>query len=157
LILELNFKILIMKDKKNELALKRLNLAKRYLENAKELLKKAGIDKRRNAYLDLKYISMASGTAYLSALEALKALFILKLNIDEEFIKKKIKDISIYKQYIKELKIGKDRDYIQGLLIDVYDILHLGGYYRELQSKKAIDAGFEQVEKIIKIVQSYVK
>jgi len=146
-----------MKDGRNEIAIKRLNLAKRYLENAKELLKQAGIDKRRNAYLDLKYVSMASGTAYLSALEALKALFILKLDIDEEFIKKKIKDISIYKQYIRELSIGKDKDYIQGLLVDIYDILHLGGYYRELQSKKAIDDGFEKVEKIIKIVESYVK
>ena len=147
----------MMKDGKNELALKKLNLAKRYLENAKEDLKKAGIDKKANRYIDLKYVSKASGTAYLGALEALKALFILKLNIDEEFMKKKIKDISIYKQYIEELKIGKDKDYIQGLLTDIYDILHLGGYYRELQSKKAIDDGFEKVEKIIKIVENYVK
>ncbi|MEO0223789.1 MAG: DUF5618 family protein [candidate division WOR-3 bacterium] len=146
-----------MKNGKIEIALKKLNLAKRYLENARELLKQAGIDRRRNAYSDLKYVSMASGTAYLSALEALKAIFILKLNVDEEFIKKKIKDISVYKQYIKELKIGKDKDYIQGLLTDIYDILHLGGYYRELQDKKAIDSGFEKVEKIIKIVESYVK
>jgi len=65
-----------MKDRKNELALERLNLAKRYLENAKELLKKAGIDKKVGIYTDLKYVSKSSGTAYLSALEALKALFI---------------------------------------------------------------------------------
>jgi len=38
LISELNFKILIIKDRKNELVLKRLELAKRYLENAKEEL-----------------------------------------------------------------------------------------------------------------------
>jgi hypothetical protein len=50
-------------------------------------------------------------TAHSSALETLKALFILKLNLDGDFIKKKVKDISIYKQYIKELKIGKDKDY----------------------------------------------
>jgi hypothetical protein len=40
---------------------------------------------------------------------------------------------------------------------EVYKILHLGGYYRELQSKKAIDDGFEKVEKIIKIVEKYIE
>jgi len=50
-----------MKDGKNEIAIKRLNLAKRYLENAKEDLKKDGIDKKANCYIDLKYISKAYG------------------------------------------------------------------------------------------------
>jgi hypothetical protein len=145
-----------MRDGKTSVALKRLNLAKNYLENAREILKKAGVDRRREAYVDIKYVSVASGTAYLSALEAIKALLILHLNLDEDFIRRKVKDISVYKRYIGELKIGKDRDYVQGLLKDAYDILHLGGYYRELQNKKAIDAGFEAVEKIIKFVESYL-
>ena len=132
-----------MRDGKISVALKRLNLAKRYLENAREILKKAGVDRRREA-------------AYLSALEATKALLILHLNLDEDFIRRKVKDISVYKRYIRELKIGKDGDYVQGLLKDAYDILHLGGYYREPQNKKAIDAGFEAVEKIIKFVESYL-
>jgi hypothetical protein len=145
-----------MRDGKTSVALKRLNLAKRYLGNAREILKKAGVDRRREAYVDTKYVSVASGTAYLSALEAIKALLILHLNLDEDFIRRKVKDISVYKRYIGELKkIGKDRDYIYGLLKDAYDILHLGGYYRELQNKKAIDAGFEAVEKIMKFVESY--
>lgn len=145
-----------MRDGKTSVALKSLNLAKNYLENAREILKKAGVDRRREAYVDTKYVSVASGTAYLSALEAIKALLILHLNLDEDFIRRKVKDISVYKRYIGELKIGKDRDYVQGLLKDAYDILHLGGYYRELQNKKAIDAGFEAVEKIIKFVESYL-
>ena len=33
-----------MKDGRNEIAIKRLNLAKRYLENAKEDLKKAKVE-----------------------------------------------------------------------------------------------------------------
>jgi hypothetical protein len=93
---------------------------KNYLENAREILKKAGVDRRREA-------------VYLSALEAIKALLILHLNLDEDFI-----------QYIGELKIGKDMDYFQGLLKNAYDILH------------PIDAGFEAVEKIIKFVESYL-
>jgi len=145
-----------MRDGKTSVVLKRLNLAKSYLGNAREILRKAGVDRRREAYVDTKYVSVASGTAYLSALEAIKALLILHLNLDEDFIRRKIKDISVYKRYIGELKIGKDRDYVQGLLKDAYDILHLGGYYRELQNKKAIDAGFEAVEKIIKFVESYL-
>jgi hypothetical protein len=64
----------------------------------------------------------------------------------------------MYYYYLNKVnQIGKDKDLLKGLLDDVYDILHLGGYYRELQSKKAIDDGFEKVERIIKIVESYVK
>ena len=43
------------------------------------------------------------------------------------------------------------------LLRGAYDILHLGGYYRELRSKKAIDDGFEKVEKMIRMVEKYVQ
>ncbi|MFZ8845575.1 MAG: DUF5618 family protein [Candidatus Hydrothermia bacterium] len=132
-----------MKDGKNEIAIKRLNLAKRYLENAKEDLKKDGIDKKANCYIDLKYISKASGIAYLGALEALKALFIFKNLVSDE----EVKNIE---------GLGKDRDLLLALFDDVYNILHLGGYYRELQDKKAIDSGFEKAQKIIKIVKSYV-
>ncbi len=52
--------------------------------------------------------------------------------------------------------MGKDRDRLLYLLEDVYDILHIGGYYRELRSKKAIDDGFEKVGKMIKIVERHV-
>ena len=142
---------------KNEKAIKKLNLAKRYFENAKNLLKKAGIDENKILYIDIKYVSSASGAAYLSALEALKAIFIPKGKIDKEFIKRKIRYISIYQKILNELHIGKDKDILLNLLKSVYDILYLGGYYRELQNKKAIDAGFEAVEKIIKIVENYIK
>jgi len=64
----------------------------------------------------------------------------------------------MYYYYLNKVnQIGKDGDLLKGLLDDVYDILHLGGYYRELKDKKSIDSGFEKVEKIIKIVESYVK
>jgi hypothetical protein len=147
-----------MKDGRNEIAIKRLNLAKRYLENAKEDLNKAGIDKRANRYIDLKYVSKASGTAYLSALEALKALFISKNLVSDEEVKDKFKKVEEFYKGLKNIKgLGKDRDLLLNLFDDVYNILHLGGYYRELQDKKAIDSGFEKVEKIIKIVESYIK
>ena len=56
-----------------------------------------------------------------------------------------------------ELDIGEDKDFLLNLLKSVYDILYLGNYYRVLQDKKSIDSGFEKVEKIIKIVENYVK
>jgi hypothetical protein len=131
---------------KNGKAIEKLELSKRYLENAKEDLKKAKIDKERKAM------------AYLLALEALKALFINYGILDEKEMKKKLNKVEMYYYYLNKVnQIGKDRDLLKGLLDDVYDILHLGGYYRELQSKKAIDDGFEKVERIIKIVESYVK
>jgi HEPN domain-containing protein len=147
-----------MKDGRNEIAIKRLNLAKRYLENAKEDLKKAKVDRKVGIYIDIKYISKASGTAYLSALEALKALFINYKILDEKEMKEKLNKVEMYDYYLKKVsQIVKDRDVLLKLFDEVYKILHLGGYYRELQSKKAIDDGFEKAQKIIKIVESYVK
>jgi len=93
-------------------------------------------------------VSRASGTAYLASLEALKALFLAKGIYGEH---------SAYYESLKSVKgIGKDRDILIYLFNSVYDILHLGGNYRELQSKKAIDDGFEKVEKIIRIVEKYI-
>jgi HEPN domain-containing protein len=145
-----------MKDGRNEIAIKRLNLAKRYLENAKEELKKSSIDGKNGIYEDVKYVSSACGKAYLSALEALKSIFLVKIFKDEDELKKALKSNEGYSNYISKLNIGKDRDNIMKLYNEVYKILHLGGYYRELQDKKAIDSGFEKAQKIIKIVKSYV-
>ena len=131
---------------KNGKAIEKLELSKRYLENAKEDLKKAKIDKERKAM------------AYLSALEALKALFINFGILDEKEVKEKLNKVEMYYYYLNKVnQIGKDRDLLKGLLDDVYDILHLGRYYRELKDKKSINSGFEKVEKIIKIVESYIK
>ena len=145
------------KNIKKIIAVKKINLSKNYLKDAKTLLNKAGIDQEASRYIDGKIVSEASKKEYLSALEALKALFIAKEKIDSSFLKKKIKNISIYNKILTELDIGKDKDFLLNLLKSVYDILYLGNYYRVLQDKKSIDSGFEKVEKIIKIVENYVK
>jgi len=145
------------KNIKKIIAVKKINLSKNYLKDAKTLLNKAGIDQEASRYIDGKIVSEASKKEYLSALEALKALFIAKEKIDSSFLKKKIKNISIYNKILTELDIGEDKDFLLNLLKSVYDILYLGNYYRVLQDKKSIDSGFEKVEKIIKIVENYVK
>ena len=95
--------------------------------------------------------------AYLSALEALKALFILEGVISKDDIGRKLTKIENYFAYISQLnRIGKHRDLLKKLLEDIYEILHVNGYYRSLQDKKAIDSGFEKVEKIIKIVEDRI-
>ena len=137
----------------------RLEYAKRLLKNAKEELKKAGTINGVGMYADYKYVSSASGMAFLSALEALKALFLnFKIFDDTEQMNRKLKKHSLYTQFLKRIsQLGKDRDKLLYLFEAIYDILHLGGYYRELRSKKAIDDGFEKVEKLIRIVEKYVK
>ncbi len=134
-----------------------MQLAKRYLQNARETLKKAGVDRRVGEYVDLKYVSEASGTAYLAALEALKALFLWEGLVDEREVKSKLKRVEMYDSLLKRvMRIGKDRDVLIRLFDNVYSLLHIGGYYRELQDKKAIDSGFEKVEKMIRIVEKHI-
>ncbi len=133
-----------------------LHLAKRYLRNAKELLKNAGLNKEVNSYIDIKHVSIASGTAYLAVLEAMKALIMVRKFWDITEVEKNAKEISSYRKILKTLPLGKDKDVILDLLLDVYNILHLGGYYRKLRDEKSIDSGFEKVERIIEIVEKHI-
>ena len=135
----------------------RLELAKRYLENARKELRKSPVDRETGIYTDIKYVASASGKAYLSALEALKALFLWENLLSPKDIGEKLKKVEMYDNYLKKLmRVGKDKDTLKILFNEIYKILHLGGYYRELQDKKSIDSGFEKVEKMIKIVEKYV-
>ncbi len=136
----------------------RMELARRYLENARGELKNAGIIRDTGTYKDYKHISSASGLAFRGVLEALKALFLSKgVFKDSSEMNRKLKRHDMFFRTLKEISgLGKDRDRLMYLLEDVYDILHIGGYYRELRSKKAIDDGFEKAEKIIRIVEKHI-
>ncbi len=134
-----------------------MELAKRYLQNAREEIKLAGIDRRTGIYADIKYISGAAGKAYLATLEALKALFLWEGLLSAKDLNRRLKKVDMYDSYLgRVMRIGKDRDVLKVLFNEVYKLLHLGAYYRELQSKKAIDDGFEKVEKIIRIVEKHI-
>ncbi len=136
----------------------RLELARRYLQNAREELKKAGLIKETNTYRDYKYVSSASGLAFRGVLEALKALFLDRgVFRNSSEMNRKLKRHDMYFRTLKGLSgLGKDRDILMYLLEDVYDILHIGGYYRELRDKKAIDSGLEKAERIIRIVEKHI-
>ncbi len=104
----------------------------RYMENAKEVLKKA--NKKDLFFEDPKYVKMACGTAYSAVLLALDGYFKLK-GIPA---KKGRKDIAYYQS-----KVGKLDKKMLDYLNETYQMLHLVGYYDGSKNVKAIMSGFE--------------
>ena len=111
--------------------------AKRYLNNAKEILRDKAI-KDGDTYTDSKYTRMAGNTMWNGCLIALKHSFGLKtqrgrrLNIDD------------YK------KAATNRD--KKLLTDInegYNIMHLYMGYDGIKDVQTIQGGIKRMEKII--------
>lgn len=117
--------------------------ALRYMDNAKETLKKANKD--GGQYKDKKYVRTASGTAYSAVLLALDEY----LEQKESAAKfKKPKSIEEYRT-----RIAAQNKKILDLLNSVYDTLHLAGYYHGTTSVKTISSGFEDAYKIIEYIK----
>ncbi|MFA6924535.1 MAG: DUF5618 family protein [Bacteroidales bacterium] len=114
------------------------NEAVRYMDNAKETLKKAG--KENKFYKDDKYVKTACGIAYNGILKALDGYFILK-NMSSP---KGKKSIQYYQSNITKLD-KKLLNYIN----NAYEILHISGYYEGVTSVKVIQTGFEYAYEII--------
>ena len=119
--------------------------ANRYMDNAKDALKKAEI-LDDGFYKDRKYVETACGVAYLGVLHALNAW--LKVNGVPDPAKKRDKTIYFYKSNIEE----RDED-LADSLNSAYNVLHIGGYYRGEMSVKAIDAGFDAAYEIIEKIK----
>lgn len=116
--------------------------AVRYMENAKDLLKKA--DKMNYQYQDIKYVKMASGTAYSGVLLALDEYLLRKEGA--KFTKpKSIEDYRI--------RIAKKNKKIIRWLNIVYDDLHLSGYYHGTPSYDTIKRGFDKAYDIIELIK----
>jgi len=112
----------------------------RYMENAKECLKKA--KKEDNYYHDPKYVRMACGTAYNGLLIALDGFLILQgMNKPD---KKQRKSIEHYQSTITKID-KKMLDYLN----NAYKILHLWGYYDGIESATVLKDGFDDAYKII--------
>ena len=113
--------------------------AVRYMDNAKECLKKA--KKEDNYYHDKKYVKMACGTAYSGLLVALDGFLRLK------DIKTKAKDRKSIEYYQSNItKIDKK---ILDYLNSAYEVLHLWGYYDGIGDVRVLNAGFDNAYKII--------
>src|SRR5438067_186485 len=112
--------------------------AVRYLENAKDYLRKAG--KSGNHYKDEKYVKTACDTAYNGMLKALDGYLTLK-----EIPKQKgRKSIEYYTSNLAKLdkKLLKE-------LNEAYSVLHLSGYYDGVTNTSVIQGGMGIANDII--------
>lgn len=113
----------------------------RYINNAKETLKKA--KKEGRYYQDEKYTKSACGIAYLAVLKALDCILELR-NIPKPKGKVKRIDIDFYKKNITNID-----NKLLDALNNAYKLLHLSGYYDGITSVKVINEGFEEAMEII--------
>ncbi len=118
------------------------NEAIRYMENAKESLKKA--EKEDRFYKDIKYVKTACGTAYSAILVALDGYFLIK----ETPKRKGRKSIEYYQSTVTKID-KKLLDYLN----EGYKILHLYGYYDGARDVKTITSGFEIAYDIIEKIK----
>jgi hypothetical protein len=110
----------------------------RYMENAKETLKKAG--KEDDFYKDDKYVKTACGIAYNAVLKALDGYLLLR----EVKRPKGRKSIEYYRDNISKI----DRR-LMLFLNNAYMTLHLDGYYDGNVSVDTINSGFKSAYLII--------
>jgi hypothetical protein len=114
--------------------------ALRYVQNAKEILQKAG--KEDDHYHDCKYVRIACGAAYSGTLIALDAWLKLKN------APKGKQNIDYYRKNIGKL----DRKLLTNLN-DAYKDLHLSGYYDGNLNVDTIQAGFNHALAIIERIK----
>jgi len=116
--------------------MKDITEAKRYISNAKEILREKAI-KENGVYQDRKYVKMAGHTAYAGVLVAL----------DSVLGDKKTKTRKSVEWYQKELSTT-DRK-ILSYFLAAYDTLHLAMSYDGNLSADVSKAGLEIADKII--------
>ena len=110
----------------------------RYMENARDALKKAG--KADDLYQDDKYVKTACGIAYCAVLKALDGYLLLK----EIKRPKGRKSIEYYRDNVAKI----DRK-LMLYLNNAYMTLHLDGYYDGNVSVDTIKSGFKSASLII--------
>ncbi|MBI2472007.1 MAG: DUF5618 family protein [Planctomycetes bacterium] len=97
--------------------------ALRYLQNAKEILKKAPIEDNR--YADVKYVQEACGTAYLAILKAID-VYLLSKGLSKKELPRSVDAYRKALQKYLAVRNGKLLNQFE----DLYDELHIAGYYR---------------------------
>lgn len=95
----------------------------RYLQNAKEILKKAPIEDKR--YADVKYVQEACGTAYLAILKAIDERLI-SYGLSKKELPKSTESVRYALRKYLAVHNGKLMREFEAL----YDQLHIAGYYR---------------------------
>ena len=114
--------------------------AHRYLDNAKEILRKKA-HKEEGLYQDKKYVKLAGHAAYTGVLVALDGLFGLK--------RKGRKSVDWYQE-----ELGKVDKKILNRFNSAYEVLHLSMGYDGASNAKVAIAGIEDAEQIINWVET---
>jgi hypothetical protein len=120
--------------------------AMRYLQNAKEILRKAPREDGR--YADVKYVQEACGAAYLAILKAIDE-YLLNKGVSKKELPKSTEGYRKALQRYLAVHDGKLAREFERL----YEELHIAGYYRGLLGhvnivKDALKAAKEFIEKI---------
>lgn len=111
--------------------------ALRYVDNAKEVIKKAVFDSELKMYTDRKYIKMAGNTLWNGCLIALEAVFNIKKGKGRPSIEK-----------YQEAAAKRDKTLLAHIN-NGYEIMHLVMGYDGNKNKKVCDIGFESAKQII--------
>jgi hypothetical protein len=120
--------------------------AMRYLQNAKEILRKAPIEDGR--YADMKYVQEACGAAYLAVLKAIDE-YLLNKGMGKKELPK---SVEAYRIALQKHLITRDGKLLREFE-RLYEELHIAGYYRGLLGhvnivKDALKAAKEFIGKI---------
>ena len=111
--------------------------ARRYVANAKEIIKKANYDPELNIYTDNKYIKTAGNILWCGCLVARDAVLDIPRGKSRPSIEK-----------YKEAAGKRDRKLLAAIVAG-YDYMHLTMGYDGSKGKKTCDTGFEYANAII--------
>lgn len=114
--------------------------AKRYLQNAKDVLKNNTTVDNDGYYSDSKYVRMAGNTAWNGCLIALDAAYDIK--------KDKKKDTRLSIDDYKRIISGKDKKMIPHV-VEGYNLLHLSMGYDGTKRASVVKDGFALAKTII--------
>ena len=103
----------------------------RYIENAKDILSKSPIEDNR--YTDVKYVKSACGVAYLGVLEAINEV-LLKKGLTKKDPPKKVEE---YRKALQKYVSAHNGKLLREF-DDIYDELHIAGYYKGLLHRSNI-------------------
>ena len=111
--------------------------ARRYVANAKDVIKNANYDRNFKMYMDGKYVKMAGDTLWKGCLIALDAVLNIRKGKGRPSIDK-------YKE-----AAGKRDQKLLAYIVTGYDTMHLYMGYDGTGNKKTCDSGFDYANMII--------
>jgi len=111
--------------------------ARRYVANAKDVIKNANYDRNFKMYMDGKYVKMAGDTLWKGCLIALDAVLNIRKGKGRPSIDK-------YKE-----AAGKRDQKLLAYIVTGYDTMHLHMGYDCTGNKRTCDSGFDYANMII--------